>query len=133
MKLSLPKIWKYVQEYYDVLEYIGSGSFGQVVKAQAKDTGELFAIKLIKHVFHDSYHCKKVLREVVIMRQLSKMMRNKETFLILILSRTLHSTRQRTHSSLSFKRLNQSLLETQLSRLSHKASLLDQEPSIISR
>ena len=76
MKLKLSKIWKYVEEYYDVLEYIGSGSFGQVIKAQAKDTGEIFAIKLIKNVFADTYHCKKVLREVVIMRQLSKMVRN---------------------------------------------------------
>lgn len=46
------------------------------MKARAKDSGEIFAIKLIKNVFHDNYHAKKVLREVVIMRQLSKMARN---------------------------------------------------------
>lgn len=75
-KIKLPSIWKHVQEDYDVVEFIGSGSFGQVVKARAKDTGDYFAIKLIKNVFHDMYHCKKVLREIMIMRQFSKMPKN---------------------------------------------------------
>ena len=72
-KLQLPKVWSYVQEHYDVLSYIGSGSFGQVVKARSKETGDVYAIKLIKNIFHDTYHAKKVLREIVILRQLSKM------------------------------------------------------------
>ena len=57
-----------MQHDYEVLEFIGSGSFGQVVKAKAKESKEIFAIKLIKNVFHDMYHCKKVYREITIMR-----------------------------------------------------------------
>ena len=67
-RLKLSSVWACVQESYDLLQFVGSGSFGQVVKVQSKETGETFAIKRIKNVFHDNYHCKKVLREIMILR-----------------------------------------------------------------
>ena len=32
-KISLSKVWKYVVKDYTILKYVGSGSFGTVVKA----------------------------------------------------------------------------------------------------
>lgn len=58
---------------------MGQGSFGQVVKAQDLKTGEFVAIKLIERVFEDAYHSKKVLRELQILRQLSKIANNEFT------------------------------------------------------
>ena len=38
---------------YEVLEFIGRGTFGQVLKCMRKDTGELVAIKILKN--HPNY------------------------------------------------------------------------------
>ena len=38
---------------YEVLEFIGRGTFGQVVKCLRKDSGELVAIKILKN--HPNY------------------------------------------------------------------------------
>ena len=61
---------------FKLIRFIGSGSFGQVVMAKSKETGKVFAIKLIKNVFSKPYHCKKVLREISILRRLSKLKSN---------------------------------------------------------
>ena len=50
---------------------MGEGSFGAVVLAQSKKTGQLLAIKLIRNIFSDILNCKKVLREIQIMKKLS--------------------------------------------------------------
>jgi mitogen-activated protein kinase 1/3 len=55
---------------------VGQGSFGQVVKAQSKTTGQIVAIKLISDIFNNNYNAKKVVREIMIMHQLSKMKEN---------------------------------------------------------
>jgi serine/threonine protein kinase len=59
-----------------ILELLGEGSFGQVVKAQHIKTGKLYAIKLIKNVFKDEFSARKILREIQILRVFSKMERN---------------------------------------------------------
>ena len=38
---------------YEVLDFIGRGTFGQVLKCMRKDTGELVAIKILKN--HPNY------------------------------------------------------------------------------
>ena len=60
----MPAIWRYVTNEYKILELLGEGSFGQVVRAQHVQTGQVFAIKLIQNVFDSLYECKKVLREI---------------------------------------------------------------------
>ena len=51
---------------------IGEGTYGQVVKAKHRKTGQIYAIKLIKDIFHNEQHAKQVCRELKIMRHLSK-------------------------------------------------------------
>lgn len=67
-KVHLPSIWRYVTSEYKIMELLGEGSFGQVVKAQHIKTGNIFAIKLVRNIFDSLYECKKVLREIQILR-----------------------------------------------------------------
>lgn len=73
---SLEPVWKYVLGDYELLEKLGKGSYGLVVKAKHRETGKLCAIKHIKDVFYNEYEAHKVLREVHIMRKLSTMKTN---------------------------------------------------------
>jgi len=57
-------VWKDVEQDYKVLQQIGTGSFGQVVKAQHKTTDKIVAIKLIEDLFSTPYTFKKVIREI---------------------------------------------------------------------
>lgn len=66
--LDLPVVWEAVLEEYEIIQPLGAGAFGQVLQAQSKTTGGLVAIKLIQNIFKDLYYCKKVLREIQIMR-----------------------------------------------------------------
>ena len=43
--------WQELQDDYELLGHIGSGSFGQVEKAIHRETGKLVAIKLMKNLF----------------------------------------------------------------------------------
>ena len=75
-KLKLSSNWGCVQVDYNLLKLCGSGSFGQVVEVQRKSDNRLFAVKRIKRAFNDLYLAKKVLREITILRQLSKLKGN---------------------------------------------------------
>lgn len=55
---------------------LGEGSFGQVMKATHKKSGQEFAIKLVRNTFNDQYSARKIVREVGILRKLSKMKGN---------------------------------------------------------
>lgn len=68
---KLPKIWKQVKKDYKLIEIIGQGSFGTVVKAQTRVNRKYVAIKLIEGITKTSYTARKVLREVYILTQLS--------------------------------------------------------------
>ena len=63
---KLSSIWKGVQDKYHLLELLGEGSFGQVVKAQHIPTGKIYAIKLVTKVFKDEFTARKILREIQI-------------------------------------------------------------------
>ena len=52
---------------------IGIGSFGEVVKAQQRETGAVVAIKLLKDIFASPYKIRQVLGEIQVLRRLSKM------------------------------------------------------------
>jgi len=50
---------------------LGEGSFGTVVRATEKSTGEEVAIKYLKNTCGSYYSAKKVLREIEILNQLT--------------------------------------------------------------
>lgn len=69
--LSLSKVWDRCKSNYLLLKVLGTGTYGQVVKAKDKKTGEIVAIKLIRDVYGNEYETIKVLREMQILRKLS--------------------------------------------------------------
>ena len=63
--------WKFVEADYELLEQIGSGSYGEVIKARHRKSGKVCAIKYIKDIFYNANEAKKVFREISILRKLS--------------------------------------------------------------
>ena len=55
---------------------MGAGTFGEVMKAQDRQTGKIVAVKYIKDVFHHPYAFLKLMREIQILKALSQMSRN---------------------------------------------------------
>lgn len=55
---------------YEILKHLGSGSYGYVVEAIQKSTGKKVAIKRLNKIFDDVIDCKRILREVVLLRKL---------------------------------------------------------------
>lgn len=56
---------------YIVERVLGTGSYGSVCRAIQVSTGHKVAIKRIKNVFEDEIDCKRILREVTLMRKLN--------------------------------------------------------------
>lgn len=70
---TLPKSfqdWE-VGSNYEIIKQIGSGSYGYVVEATQKSTGKKVAIKRLNKIFDDVVDCKRILREVALLRNLS--------------------------------------------------------------
>ena len=65
-----------VNQKYKIVKFIGQGTFGTVMKAQNRDTGDVVAIKHITNVFSHSYGFKKIMREIQILREITKMKGN---------------------------------------------------------
>jgi len=55
---------------------LGEGTYGQVIKAKCKKTGEIYAIKLIKNIFKCVYQARLTYREIFILRKLSEVEEN---------------------------------------------------------
>jgi male germ cell-associated kinase len=72
----MDNLWRHVRKDYKLLEEMGQGSYGQVIKAMKRDTKAIVAIKLMKNIFGDSYQARKTLREIKILRKLSKIPNN---------------------------------------------------------
>jgi mitogen-activated protein kinase 1/3 len=69
---SLPKNfqdWE-VGTNYEIIKQIGSGSYGFVVEATQKSTNKKVAIKRFNNIFEDLIDCKRILREVTLLRKL---------------------------------------------------------------
>ena len=49
---------------------LGTGSYGKVALATKKSTGQKVAIKRMENIFEDETDCKRILREVSLMRRL---------------------------------------------------------------
>lgn len=60
-----------VGDDYEIIKQIGSGSYGYVVEATKKSTGQKVAIKRLNKIFDDVVDCKRILREVTLLRGLS--------------------------------------------------------------
>lgn len=56
---------------YEIIRQIGSGSYGMVCEARYRPTGERVAIKQMPHIFDDLIDCKRLLREICILRYLN--------------------------------------------------------------
>jgi len=61
--------WK-LPPRYEVRQLIGSGSYGSVCEAYDSTQKRLVAIKRIGHMFEDLIDCKRILREISILRKL---------------------------------------------------------------
>ncbi len=55
---------------YEVIKLLGQGSYGAVASAIHKPTGTKVAIKQMKGVFEDETDCKRILREIAILKSL---------------------------------------------------------------
>ena len=55
---------------YELIKQIGSGSYGQVVEAKKLSTGQKVAIKRMNNLFEDLIDCKRILREIYLLRLL---------------------------------------------------------------
>eukprot|EP01016_Furgasonia_blochmanni_P040233 TRINITY_DN510_c0_g6_i1.p1 TRINITY_DN510_c0_g6~~TRINITY_DN510_c0_g6_i1.p1 ORF type:complete len:492 (-),score=136.14 TRINITY_DN510_c0_g6_i1:154-1629(-) len=68
---ALPKFqdWN-VGDNYEIVKQIGSGSYGSVVEAIQKSTGNKVAIKRLNRLWEDKIDCKRILREVVLLRKM---------------------------------------------------------------
>lgn len=59
-----------VGENYELVKLLGTGSYGQVASAVHKPTGKKVAIKKMDNVFDDEVDCKRILREISLLRRL---------------------------------------------------------------
>jgi mitogen-activated protein kinase 1/3 len=50
---------------------LGTGSYGSVCRALQISTGQKVAIKRVKNVFEDDVDCKRILREITLMRKMN--------------------------------------------------------------
>lgn len=70
--LAIPKQiidWK-VGPNYEIIKQLGAGSYGMVCEARHLPTGERVAIKHVAKIFDDIIDCKRLLREISILRYL---------------------------------------------------------------
>lgn len=69
-------VWDIMKADYTLVKHIGSGAYGQVVKAVHKKTKRVVAIKLLRNLFQGEYAAKKELSEIQILRKLSAIQEN---------------------------------------------------------
>lgn len=72
-KLQLPRLqtsWD-LGPNYQIIKQLGSGSYGVVCEAKHLPSGDRVAIKKMSHIFNDLIDCKRLLREISILRYLN--------------------------------------------------------------
>ena len=74
--IELDESWQIVTASYQITELLGEGSFGKVVKATHRKTGQTVAIKGIREATYNEYEAVKLLREVHINRKLASFRKN---------------------------------------------------------
>ena len=68
--------WDNLKHRYNLIELMGQGSFGTVMKAQDLFTGQLVAIKYLNKIFDSTYHARSALREIILLRKLTEIENN---------------------------------------------------------
>ena len=71
-KAKISHEWKSVKKDYKIIEFVGAGAQGQVLKAKHRATGRLVAIKYIKKAFKNIHSAKRTLREINILKKLTE-------------------------------------------------------------
>jgi serine/threonine protein kinase len=66
--MVLDKAWKLASKDYKIVELIGEGSEGQVVRAKNRNTKEIVAIKMINCNIKETVVMKYLIREIQILR-----------------------------------------------------------------
>lgn len=56
---------------YELIKIVGSGSYGSVAEAIDRKTGKKVAIKKLSGIFEDNVDCKRILREIYLLRILN--------------------------------------------------------------
>jgi len=88
---------------YEVLEFIGRGTFGQVVKCLRKDSNELVAVKILKNHPH---YARQGQVEIQILRHLSSESSDKHNFV-----KALECFKHHNHTCLVFEILERNLFD----------------------
>lgn len=57
-----------MSDKYELDWYLGSGSYGTVMRATCKRTKKIVAIKHVSNVFKNEYYAKKTLREIQLLK-----------------------------------------------------------------
>ena len=73
---SLHFNWNFLSKEFTFMSVLGTGTFGQVVRAKHNATNLDVAIKFINTDFDQINQCRNVLREISILKQLSGMADN---------------------------------------------------------
>lgn len=55
---------------YEVEKIVGIGSYGSVCRATHKPSGRKVAIKRMQNIFEDEVDCKRILREITLLRKI---------------------------------------------------------------
>ena len=58
------KRWKHLMNDYELYNLVGQGTYGDVLKAKSKQTGQIVAIKHIKRCTNSSSASRKTISEV---------------------------------------------------------------------
>ena len=84
VKEEVGSTWNFIKEEYEIIESIGKGKFGEVKKVKHLSTGLKLAIKRIDlSAIWNTYGFRSVIREIHILRKLSKSKGNKFTVKLL--------------------------------------------------
>ena len=61
-------MWANLPREYELDKHVGTGSYGEVLKAKNTKTGQDVAIKLVKNCFCDASQSRKILSEIQLLR-----------------------------------------------------------------
>ena len=76
MSQALSSHWRFLKEDYKIIEIIGEGTYGEVVKGIRRETQQKYAIKCLIFDKSEAFRLKCCIREIQILKYLSQMDQN---------------------------------------------------------